>query len=461
MANHIEGAANIVLKSGVFLNPAQVFNRDLSILVASVFAKGKESIKILEPLAASGIRSVRYYKELTTPISKLLANDISPQAVEEIKANFQNNGVEAEVTQQDACHLMHNSKIDPWDLIDIDPYGSCANFLDASIQAIKDQGLLCVTSTDMATLCGNNPDTCFYKYSSVPTKSKFCHEFAIRIILNQLKATANKYQKVVVPVLSLSVDFYIRVFVQVIESASQAKNSILNSSLVFQCGSCPNFFIHDFGKPGKKRNTPGLFSGQGFCSHCGGNLFIQGPIYSGKLHNKELVNECLQTIDQFQFKTHNKLKGILLAVKDELDCPLSWDLSQLCKFFRAPTISQKQWRSAFKSLGLSLSQSHTKPQNYKTNATPHQVFEIIKSWKMHSAKDKYLTNVAEGSSASKILSSGPSLEPNFELELTQEEKELLNSVRYPPNPQNWGPKSRPKRERPEPTQLSVQKKQKS
>ena len=38
----------------------------------------------------------------------------------------------------------------PYDVIDLDPYGSAAPFLDAAVQAIADGGLLSVTCTDMA-----------------------------------------------------------------------------------------------------------------------------------------------------------------------------------------------------------------------------------------------------------------------------------------------------------------------
>lgn len=41
-----------------------------------------------------------------------------------------------------------------YDLIDIDPFGCAAGFLDASVQAVRDGGLLCVTSTDMPVLSG-------------------------------------------------------------------------------------------------------------------------------------------------------------------------------------------------------------------------------------------------------------------------------------------------------------------
>lgn len=41
-----------------------------------------------------------------------------------------------------------------YDIIDIDPFGCAAEFLDASVQAVKDGGLLCITSTDMPVLSG-------------------------------------------------------------------------------------------------------------------------------------------------------------------------------------------------------------------------------------------------------------------------------------------------------------------
>jgi hypothetical protein len=41
-------------------------------------------------------------------------------------------------------------------------------------------GLLCVTATDMAVLCGNTPETCYTKYGAISLKTKSCHEFALR-----------------------------------------------------------------------------------------------------------------------------------------------------------------------------------------------------------------------------------------------------------------------------------------
>jgi len=40
------------------------------------------------------------------------------------------------------------------DVVDLDPYGTAAPFIDAAVNCIADGGLLCVTCTDLAVLAG-------------------------------------------------------------------------------------------------------------------------------------------------------------------------------------------------------------------------------------------------------------------------------------------------------------------
>lgn len=63
-----------------------------------------------------------------------------------------------------------------FDVVDLDPYGTAAPFLDGAVQAVKDGGLLCVTCTDMAVLAGSQPAACFAKYGAVPVKNKAYNE---------------------------------------------------------------------------------------------------------------------------------------------------------------------------------------------------------------------------------------------------------------------------------------------
>ena len=54
--------------------------------------RGFEGINILEALAATGLRSVRYLKEIET-VKTLVANDIDPTATELMQRNFDFNDI--------------------------------------------------------------------------------------------------------------------------------------------------------------------------------------------------------------------------------------------------------------------------------------------------------------------------------------------------------------------------------
>ena len=155
----------------VFYNPIQEFNRDLSIAVLNTYNshsnKTNKNLRILEALAASGIRSMRYALEVRN-CTEIIANDFDKKAVELIDLNATQNKVNYIVKSNfdDATVLMNNSfsRKEFFDCIDLDPYGSPANFLDSAVRTVKNGGMLLVTATDAGVLCGNGADTCYTKY---------------------------------------------------------------------------------------------------------------------------------------------------------------------------------------------------------------------------------------------------------------------------------------------------------
>jgi len=50
----------------------------------------------------------------------------------------------------------HREEADRVDVVDLDPYGTGAPFIDSAVQSVSDGGLLCVTCTDLAVLAGSN-----------------------------------------------------------------------------------------------------------------------------------------------------------------------------------------------------------------------------------------------------------------------------------------------------------------
>eukprot|EP00919_Chromeraceae_sp_WS-2016_P046278 GHVR01109976.1.p1 GENE.GHVR01109976.1~~GHVR01109976.1.p1 ORF type:complete len:318 (+),score=63.83 GHVR01109976.1:39-992(+) len=279
----------------VFYNPSQVFNRDLSVLICYTFAKyfyfNKNNIfnqnnkninkndnittpptissqengskfEILEPLSATGLRSLRYAAELGSVVTQVVANDIDTSATEQMKGNVLLNNLSDKITihNTDACALMHTQRIQGrrFAVVDIDPYGSAAPFIDAAVQAVTDGGLLCVTSTDMIVLGASQPEVGFYKYGGNPIKAGFVHEMSVRLLLQSVAQSAYRYRRCVDPLLCLSTDFYVRIFVRIIDSPSDCGLAAYNSAHVYQCMVCPSFWVIPSGhveiKSDKKNN---------------------------------------------------------------------------------------------------------------------------------------------------------------------------------------------------------------
>lgn len=82
------------------------------------------------------------------------------------------------VFTSDAIDLMHGMRKDKryFDVVDLDPYGTAIPFLESALSCIANDGLLCVTFTDMAVLCARKPHVCFYKYGAAPLGKSYCHE---------------------------------------------------------------------------------------------------------------------------------------------------------------------------------------------------------------------------------------------------------------------------------------------
>ncbi len=120
-----------------------------------------------------------------------------------------------------------------FEVVDLDPYGTAVPFLESALSALSDGGLLAVTFTDMAVLCARQPHVCFYKYGGAPIGKPYCHEMALRIVLRMISEMANRQHKYIEPLLSLTVDFYVRLFIRVKEGPKQCHESIAKYSHVY------------------------------------------------------------------------------------------------------------------------------------------------------------------------------------------------------------------------------------
>uniref|UniRef100_A0A3B4ZMI7 tRNA (guanine(26)-N(2))-dimethyltransferase n=1 Tax=Stegastes partitus TaxID=144197 RepID=A0A3B4ZMI7_9TELE len=440
-----EGKAAILFPSAneVFYNPVQEFNRDLTCAVITEFArdllaqrgvkvvvpgekervvvslseetneaevqaeekngaeepavtatageKCERGLRVLEGLAASGLRSVRFALEVPG-LQSVTANDFSTKAAALIARNAQYNGVShlLQASCRDASMLMYEmrGKKERYDVIDLDPYGSPASFLDAAVQAVSEGGLLCVTCTDMAVMAGNSGETCYSKYGSVSIKAKYCHEMALRIILHSLDQRAGVYQRYIQPLLSVSVDFYIRVFVRVFTGQATVKNSASKQALVYNCVGCGSFHFQRMGRRTSNGKHMKYSAATGppvgpECEHCGQRHQLGGPIWAEPIHDLAFVQKVLSGVsgNPSRFGTSKRIEGMLSMVTEELeDVPLYYTVDSLSSTIHCNTPPLLQFRSALLHAGHRVSLSHACKNAIKTDAPPAAIWDIMRCW---------------------------------------------------------------------------------
>ncbi|PVU88447.1 hypothetical protein BB561_005856 [Smittium simulii] len=475
-----EGQATVLIPSEneVFYNPIQQFNRDMSIAAIRTWQKinadelqnneklkrkalkGFESssskgIKILEALAASGLRSLRYVKEIDN-IDYILANDLSEEAVESISRNSKYNGIpegKLRANQGDALDVLYSNRKpeNQFDIIDIDPYGSAAPFIDASVQAVKSGGLLCVTCTDMAVLASNNhPETCFAKYGGVSVRSEFCHELALRLLLNAIQTSATRYQRHIVPMMSCSIDFYIRVFVRVYDSPVGAKDSIVNTGIVLNCNGCSSFKYQALGTKTCNKNNFKYHSATGpnlnsVCEICSSKLTVAGPCWISSIHNTSFAKQMYELVSESEnkFFTKKRMMGMIKVIEEELEIPFHYTLSALCSAVKSGCPPIIKICSAILNAGYKVSSAHSCQCSIKTDAPTNIIWDIIRAHVNSVGKSK---KIEENSISCKILSVESSTAVDFTIRKeANPESRKCKLVRYQVNPEKfWGPKSRHK-----------------
>jgi tRNA(guanine-26,N2-N2) methyltransferase len=533
----IENAEVGAEDQSIFYNPAQVVNRDLSICVISTFSAiraketrkkggtGDQGISILEALSATGLRAIRYWKEIPG-VRKIIANDLDAEAVECIHRNCAFNEVptgEPGIVPNcdDAILLMQRlamdqnlpyrlAAIDPAtghvlpnrpllqcekvDVIDLDPYGTASPFIDSAMGAAKEGALMLVTCTDSAILCGNYPETCFGKYGTVSVKVDSCHEVAVRIVLSMLEQTANRHRKYIQPLLSLHIDFYVRVFIRVWEQPAEVKRACCKLGLAVHCTRCPFHRVLPLAETrltrksaaarADKRPREGDSSADleretypeapprdqpmnthaasakrvpTTCEACGSRTVISTPIYASPIHDHSFLQSLLSVIEERASKKQitavERVTGLVKAAIDEVpNVPLFYSLPEVSSVLKMHCPPTPIVVGALTRMGYRCSQVNCLACGIKTDAPPAVLFGVMKHYKRKNEGESAPppTSPAEGSEPKPTATNSDVLTiryPEIECDLSYDKKydwrsKVSGVTKFVPNAPFWGPKRR-------------------
>ncbi|HIH54397.1 TPA: hypothetical protein HA293_01265, partial [Candidatus Woesearchaeota archaeon] len=260
----------------VFYNPVMKTNRDITIAVLN--ALNQKDMQLCDLMAGSGVRSLRFIKELKPGIiSRLVVNDYSKDFPELFKKNMMLNKINQDnnivIQNIDANKLLLEST--GFDFIDIDPFGSPNDFLDNSIIRLSRKGILAVTATDTAPLAGTYPDACKRNYWAKPLRNHLMHEIGLRILIRKIQLIGTQHDKALIPIYAYYKDHYFRIFFKCIKSKKECDKILENHKYFLYCNNCQSFWTADIN--------------HGFC--CNKDMEYSGLLWTGSLWDAELIKK--------------------------------------------------------------------------------------------------------------------------------------------------------------------------
>lgn len=469
---------------------------------------------ILDALSATGLRALRYALEIPSATS-ITANDLDPSATASIIQNIDYNKSHSSTTNlgttspkaamskicvslANATHHMYaafsttnanpsipihlRGVIDKYEVIDLDPFGTAAPFFDAAVQAVSDGGLLCITCTDAGVWASTGySEKAFALYGGITAKGEWSHEAGIRIILNAVATSAARYGCWMEPLLSLSIDFYGRVFVRIRRGPDMVKRLASNTMIVYNCDEgCGSWVLQKLGKIKEEKTKSGTATFHKFglsrapttgtnCKDCGFPMHLAGPMWAGPLHSSEFIIHFLSTLPPATsviYATIPRITGMLQTALQEsaVDAPFFFATTRLAKTLHCEAPPLAAFRGALVGLGYSVSRSHCKPTSIKTDAPWSVIWEVMRRWvEKKPIKEGSIGAKHAGYEILRIGRIEEAKSKGTELELTKEEEALAKLevgfdeelgrdvdkasgvMRYQINPTgNWGPMARKK-----------------
>jgi tRNA (guanine26-N2/guanine27-N2)-dimethyltransferase len=360
--NIIEGNTNILVykkkntKRGPgskdnlpFYNPAMELNRDLSVLVCQwLVNNSKKNLKVLDGLAATGIRGLRFANEVVGDFDITL-NDWDHDAFKLIEENIKKLKLKNLLALNKNLNTVLTEN--KFDYIDIDPFGSPVHYIDSAVRSVCNDGVIAVTATDTATLCGTYHKVCLRRYGAKPYRSIAMKEIGLRILLGFICREAVKYDKGIKPIISYSTDHYFRAYIQIINGKGRANDSLKNYSTV----KSNDFFSS------KNEN------------------FDIGTLWTGKIQNKKIVIELRSMLFDKKFNTKNDLWKLLDLIEEEADgANFFYETDKLASIFKKSPPKMELIFKKLKEKGYYVYRTHFSPTGFKTNASKSEIEKVFK-----------------------------------------------------------------------------------
>ncbi len=358
--------------SPVFYNPRMEVSRDIAIGCLRAYHKmvGRD-LKVIEPLTATGVRGIRYAKEVEG-VSEVIIGDVNPLAAELAERNVELNGLTGVVRVEKAeANQLLSTMAKPgsrYDVVDLDPFGSPAPYVEAALRALNSGGLLMLTATDAPPLCGVYPRVAERRYGGRSLRTEYCHELAVRLIMGFICREAGKLDLAIKPLLSYSLEHHFRVCVLIEVGASKSTFSFRYLGYVEHCPRCGHRFLkHGIATALEER-----------CPLCGSRLLIGGPLWCGPIQDRMFVDQVLREVEASGFRHKRRESSLLSTIVEESQAPpLYYTVDSLSHRLRSREPPMTSIMEELRSSGFQVYRTHFHPKGLKTDAMINDLLSTI------------------------------------------------------------------------------------
>lgn len=352
-------------KHPAFFNPRAKLNRDISILVYAAFSKTThENLRYLEGLAGVGVRGIRVANEIKDNIS-VTVNDINQYALSLATKSANANCIKNfETVEDEVCSFFSkfSKRGERGSIVDIDPFGSPSKYFDCAIRATKLNGIFSCTATDLQVLHGIFPKACKRKYGGTPIKTEYSNEISIRLILGCLMAVASRLELGIDPLFVESEMHYYRTYVKITNKPD------LTGKLgyILHCKYCGN------------RKTQHNSDSRS-CDICGSTGLIGGPLWIGKIFDKQFVCSMEKELPSTT-NIDKKCERIIKNSIAEAEKPsLYFTLDEVAAIRRSSPPKLEVLVNSLNERGYNSSRTSLNPTGFRTSANIREILEVFSS----------------------------------------------------------------------------------
>jgi tRNA (guanine26-N2/guanine27-N2)-dimethyltransferase len=344
----------------VFFNPAAALNRDVSVAIT----ESAGGSTFCDSMAGVGARGLRVANEVER-VKAVTLVDLNKAAMAIAHKSASLNRVEdkCEFRVGDASSVLHSfyAEQEKFEFVDVDPFGTPVRQLQGAVSATADRGILSVTATDTAALCGVYPKASLRRYGATPLNNSFHHETGIRILVNTIRRVAGQIDVGISPVAAHSTRHYIRAFVRLLHGASKADASLKCEGYVAYCPNCGTVESSDFRVD--------------YCGECGKKAKVAGPLWLGSLVEEDLVVRAATAAGRRGSRASSKtLKSIAPTARFP---PWSFSIEEVCSSLHIATVPEDKVRHLLSQAGYDSCRQPFETTGLKTHAPYRAVRDAV------------------------------------------------------------------------------------